>query len=265
MRFAALMVTVFLAVSVEAAERTLANGGFERLLKWTVFERRAQAPATADLPKEVTRKTSPRVRLEAAFGSPIRVRGRIVKETPGAYHILMFDEMPATLKKEQTEVVGAQELPAAWRFHDVVRPARIDVTKADAHGGSHAIVLSAEGGRGFLHSSLFPVKAGRTYEAAIWAKGSGRVGLQLVWWKRYDRIAIERAEPHLAPAPLKGKLGLIAEMQAVERDWQYLRSGPLVAPANATCCYLRIQTIKGRVLLDDAEVIAVPPQPKRGE
>ena len=243
------------AAPLSAGAAELRNPGFERLEKWKVFERVALAPTDAKLPKKVTRKTSQRVRLYAAFGWPIRVRGKLIRETRDEYHILMADDMPAALKKSEARVVGDMEFPTDWRFHDVVHPATIEVSRAEPRSGQVAVVLSAKGtGRAFLHAKPFDVTPGQKYAASVWAKGTGRLGLQLLWWSRYDRIAIERATPHCTPAPLKGGRGLIKEMPNVSKEWQRISGRAFVAPADATKCYLRIMVVKGAIALDDVQV-----------
>ena len=182
MRVASTAGLLMATLSLAAHAAGPANGGFEKLAAWKVFERVPLAPESAGLPKEVTVKTSTRVRPYAAFSWPVQVRGKVAKETADAYHILMFDDMPAVLKKSEARVIGQVALPEGWRFHDVVRPASISVVRKGVRSGAVAAALSTKGvGRAFLHSKPFPVQPGRQYDVSAWAKGKGRVGLQLIW------------------------------------------------------------------------------------
>jgi len=116
------------------------------------------------------------------------------------------------------------------------------VSNSAAHSGTNCAVMS--GGKGFLHSSVFDVTAGKTYTLRAWIKGDGKMDLGILWWAKYDDEHIAMASPHWQH---------MEKPVAAQGAWKQVTAS-YTAPADATRAYVRIVVTDGKVFIDDVTI-----------
>ena len=79
-------------------------------------------------------------------------------------------------------------VPTTWVRHQINLPSEVNLNK-DANS------VSMKGGKSFLHSSRFPVKAGQSYAVSLKVEGKGKVSIETLWWKKDHGLADGKGLP----------------------------------------------------------------------
>ena len=132
--------------------------------------------------------------------------------------------------------------PPGWTFFVIAEPVKGSFSEEARTGKRSYRMKAGEKGEGFLHSTVFEVEPGRKYRFSVWVKGSGIAGVEVLWWKVYDGIAIPSEHHRDSSEDLKCS----AEWRMVTLE--------VTAPKDARKAYLRLRGKGGEVLFDDASV-----------
>lgn len=136
------------------------------------------------------------------------------------------------------DVIERQAL-LPWIHHEVELPAMAQFADGSA---------TLRGGQVYLHSMIFPVEAGKTYELSFQARGEGKVSGGFLWWQSYDDDAARRADPHWSGSaePVTPKDGQSIKVRGT-------------APAQATRAYVRLIVREGDVVIRHPSVVLIEP------
>jgi len=131
-----------------------------------------------------------------------------------------------------------KEQDKQWKFYVIEMPAAAEFLKA---GGGDPDRVKLTGGKAFLHSSAFDVKAGCKYRVAFRARGEGEVQVGMLWWEKYDDDSILMAKPHWTKQESATKPG---------KDWKNIEA-EFTASEKATKAYIRFVVEKGEVEISE--------------
>ena len=124
---------------------------------------------------------------------------------------------------------------SSWMWYQINGP-------SEAKLDSAAKTITLTGGKTFLHSSKFAVKAGRKYRVDLTAQGKGKVQIEFLWWTAEGGMASTHDMVAVEPTELKdgeNKLGAV-----------------VTAPENAAEAYIRVVVMDGTATVSAPSVVS---------
>ena len=132
-------------------------------------------------------------------------------------------------------------VPTTWVRHRVIRPGDVRLNR-DRNS------VTMKGGKSFLHSSRFPVKAGQSYSISLKAEGKGKVSIQALWWKRHNNVGRGKG----LPVPHKT---IALEPLTLDNETKLISAVATASPG-ADAAYVRVIVEDGTITVSEPSVTA---------
>ncbi len=152
----------------------------------------------------------------------------------------------ATVPKKTADIekITKRNTAAQWTFYEIKLPVADVLDTSQGHRSAKSLKLATTRGKGFMHSAVFDVAAGKRYEVSAWIKGKGKATLHMLWWTKYTAEEIGMCKHHLDATDT---VQATSEWQPVRKTFQ--------APEGATKAYVRLIAEDGDVWFDDVSVM----------